>query len=152
MRVLNFGISCCSIQFPGSGLLVALQVAGCSVPVGWWGGVVAGYELQVAGLWIRLVGCGLGVLVLCLMVQGADRRICGCWFTDGRLKIPVYRKNGLRVMDGRLKALGCRLLAKRRVLFVLDDVMIFEMWIKGGNLKSLSIIHSLQWPKKIILL
>ena len=42
---------------------------------------------------------------------------------------------------GWLKALSCQLLAKRCGLFLLDDVMMFEMWMKGGNIKSLSTIH-----------
>ena len=52
--------------------------------------------------------------------------------TDGRIKIIGYWKNGLRVMDGRLKALGCRLL----VTGYSCDIMMFEMWMKGGNIKS----------------
>ena len=75
------------------------------------------------------------------MVQGADRRICGDWDADRRLKITGYWKNGLRVSDGRLKALSCRLLAKRCVLFVLDDVKMFEMGMKIGSIKSLSTIN-----------
>ena len=53
-----------------------------------------------------------------------DRRICGYWFTHGRLRIPGYRMNGFLVKDGRLKPLSCRLPAKHCGLFVLDDAMI----------------------------
>ena len=74
-------------------------------------------------------------------MQGADRRICGYWFTDGILKNPDYRKNGLRVMAGRLESLSRRLLEKRCGLFLLDDIMMFEMWMKGKSIKSLSTIH-----------
>ena len=75
------------LHVSGEGLLVS----GCRF--------VLSSGLCVSGM-LRVVGAGLVVLVDGLMVQGADRRICGCWFTDTRLKIPGCRKNGLSVMDG----------------------------------------------------
>ena len=63
---MSFGLQLLSLRLRVSGL-----------QEGWWGAVVAGLQGASCLLQIGAVGADLVVLVTGLMLQGADRRICG---------------------------------------------------------------------------